>query len=444
MDSSYIVGVIGGACAGSQIASQLANLGMDVVVFDQKMLPYGKIEDGLPRWHHKLQQKEMNSIDEHLNRPNIHYIPKCKVGEDITIRELLDDWELPLVVLANGAWRDRPLPIMGLENVRDDSFVYQNPFVYWFNHYPEPHFSGYTYSVPEEPIIIGGGLASIDVAKICQLELVKTALQKRGIEVDQIELERKGFQKGLAPFGLTYEDLDVAPTRLFYRKRVKDMPLVPLGESPTEEKIKRAPAIREKIIRNATTRYCFEVHELRVPIKIHAKDGSVTAITFHKNEYRDGRFVDIGEMETYQTQMVISSIGSIPEPIPGVPMDGEHYRWKSSYTGAVGHLPGVYCVGNAITGKGNIKDSFKNAKRLGDLITAALKPDGDLDFSGLFRAQEDEARQHVGSLVELLRHMPPLTPFQRSNIMSRVRTLQVERNYNSCYDSWRDQVIGSR
>ena len=32
--------------------------GINVVVFEQNIRPYGKIEDGLPKWHVKLQIQE--------------------------------------------------------------------------------------------------------------------------------------------------------------------------------------------------------------------------------------------------------------------------------------------------------------------------------------------------------------------------------------------------
>ncbi|HHL52322.1 MAG TPA: hypothetical protein ENJ39_03020, partial [Flammeovirgaceae bacterium] len=53
----HFVAVIGGSVSGSEAAWLLAEKGYRVVVFDQKMLPYGKIEDGLPKWHIGLRDK---------------------------------------------------------------------------------------------------------------------------------------------------------------------------------------------------------------------------------------------------------------------------------------------------------------------------------------------------------------------------------------------------
>jgi len=54
----YIVAIIGGATAGAETAALLAQRDVASVVFEQNPRPYGKIEDGLPRWHVKLRHKE--------------------------------------------------------------------------------------------------------------------------------------------------------------------------------------------------------------------------------------------------------------------------------------------------------------------------------------------------------------------------------------------------
>ena len=42
-----------------------------VIVFEQNPRPYGKIEDGLPRWHVKQRRDEYEEINERLDHPNI-------------------------------------------------------------------------------------------------------------------------------------------------------------------------------------------------------------------------------------------------------------------------------------------------------------------------------------------------------------------------------------
>ena len=106
--------VIGGAVAGSEAVAQLTQQGILTIVMEQNPRPYGKIEDGLPRWHVKLRRQEYDKIDAKLANPNVRFIPLTKLGRDITLGEILR-WELSAVCLANGAWRDRPLPVPGID-----------------------------------------------------------------------------------------------------------------------------------------------------------------------------------------------------------------------------------------------------------------------------------------------------------------------------------------
>jgi alpha-glucosidase (family GH31 glycosyl hydrolase) len=63
LTSRHVVAVVGAATAGSEIAHILARRGASVIVFDQNARPYGKIEDGLPRWHVKQRRDEYEEIN---------------------------------------------------------------------------------------------------------------------------------------------------------------------------------------------------------------------------------------------------------------------------------------------------------------------------------------------------------------------------------------------
>ena len=53
-----VVLIIGGAVSGSTAVKKLTDEGIRCVVVDQNRMPYGKIEDGLPRWHEKQRINE--------------------------------------------------------------------------------------------------------------------------------------------------------------------------------------------------------------------------------------------------------------------------------------------------------------------------------------------------------------------------------------------------
>ncbi|MCH2222683.1 MAG: FAD-dependent oxidoreductase, partial [Dechloromonas sp.] len=176
---THCVAVIGGATAGAEVADRLASHGATVVVFEQNRRPFGKIEDGLPRWHVALRNKEYETITNKLGQPGVHYVPDTHIGRDIDFAELAEGWGFSAVILANGAWRDRPLPIEGAGEYLDKGLVYQNPFIIAFNHEEEPGYEGRRYEYPDDAIVVGGGLASIDVAKVLMLETTRARLADR-------------------------------------------------------------------------------------------------------------------------------------------------------------------------------------------------------------------------------------------------------------------------
>ena len=110
----HVVAIFGGASAGSTAAEILAASGIEVVVFEQNLRPYGKIEDGLPRWHRDQRRMEYKRIDGKLDRPQVHFVPHTRLGTDIAFDDVVR-WGFSAVLLANGAWRDRPLDIPGAD-----------------------------------------------------------------------------------------------------------------------------------------------------------------------------------------------------------------------------------------------------------------------------------------------------------------------------------------
>ena len=76
------VAIVGAAIAGSVAAEILADNGIHVVVIEQNKKPYGKIEDGLPRWHLEQRKQEYSRIDARLRKPGVFFLPCTKLGPD--------------------------------------------------------------------------------------------------------------------------------------------------------------------------------------------------------------------------------------------------------------------------------------------------------------------------------------------------------------------------
>src|SRR5262245_13544901 len=92
-EPKYVAAIIGGAIAGSTAAKLLADAGILCVVFEQNDRPYGKIEDGLPRWHVKQRRMEYERVDSRLDHPNILFVPRTRLGRDLDFKELVNTWK---------------------------------------------------------------------------------------------------------------------------------------------------------------------------------------------------------------------------------------------------------------------------------------------------------------------------------------------------------------
>ena len=323
------VAIIGGATAGAEAADKLAASGALCVVFEQNDRPYGKVEDGLPLWHTGLRRKEYDLIDSKLLREGVHFVPRTGIGRDIAFNDLVDHWGFDLIVLAQGAWRDRPLPVTGADMYINRGLVYQNPFIYWFNHYRESGYNGPTYEIHDDAVVVGGGLASIDVVKVLQLETATRRLKDLGIAVDLIEMEVDGIPETIARHGLKWDDLGLWGCTLYYRRRIEDMPLAEAPENATREQIEKIESVRRRILEKAQNKYLFRVEPLAAPVGVIASGDRLTGLRFARTRLDErGKAVIVpGAEREVHTKLIISSIGSIPEPI-------EKSRWTVSCCGS--------------------------------------------------------------------------------------------------------------
>jgi NADPH-dependent glutamate synthase beta subunit-like oxidoreductase len=433
----HVVAVIGAAVAGSEVARILAERGALVVVFEQNARPYGKIEDGLPRWHVDQRREEYAKIDERLSHPNIYYVPLTRLGRDVAFDELAEAWGLSGVVLANGAWRDRPFPVDGADQWVGRGLVYQNPFIYWFNHYPEKTYSGPRYEIRPGTIVVGGGLASIDVVKVLQLEAVLKALKRLGKEADLVRLEREGIEPVLKSHGLTWQSLDFKPCKLYYRRTVLDMPLADVPPNADAKKIEAIRRAKTKILDKAQRKYLFEFQELSVPTGLIIEGERMAGIKLSRTQVEQGRVRVVAGSETeHRADLTISSIGSIPEPIPGLAQNGEVYQYVDQKLGLLRDgKTAVFATGNVLTGKGNIKDSLESAVETGTFVAErylGLEPGGFDASKGERQAVQEVAQAQAGALAV----RPPVSAAHVAEILARVRNRQSAVGYSGEYRAW--------
>ncbi|MFT5695549.1 MAG: ferredoxin--NADP+ reductase [Myxococcota bacterium] len=437
----HSVAIVGAAVSGAEVAGRLADRGINVAVFDQNPRPFGKIEDGLPRWHHKLRDKEYLTIRDKLSHPNIQFVPNTVVGKDIDFAALCNDWGFSAVVLANGAWRDRPLAIEGAEACVGKGLVYQNPLVTWWNHLEEQGSDPNAFEIEDNTIVLGGGLASIDVAKIVMLETTRAKLSERGIDVDVVTLEVKGIPKILDTHGLAFQDLGLKGCTIYYRRRLEDMPVVTIPEDATPERAAKARKSRGTLLDKAMRKYCFSVEELAVADSLIMDGDKLAGLVFRKTTLVDGRVVTTDETFERRASCVISSIGSIPEPIAGITMTGELYDFADWDTGRLDDYPTVFSVGNVVTGKGNIVASRKHAEHVTtDAIEAFLGVAENEDPVMTDAAGDGAAAQTASDVIEHLASIQAPNTEARQATLDRVSARQAAVDYPGSLEAWLKSV----
>ncbi len=365
----HYVAIIGGSISGSEAANILAKNGFRVVVFEMNKLPNGKIEDGLPNWHINLRNRQINEIDSKLDQENIRFVPNTKIGKDIDFLDLVNNWGFSAIILANGAWQDRGLPILEIDKFLDKELIYQNSFIYWFNHKHEKDYDGLNYTIKNNTIVVGGGLASLDVVKIVMIELVKKQLfVKKGIEVDLFTLEKEGIDTILEKYNIDFNELEIGKAKLIYRRTAKDMPLK-TPKDDTKESIEIAENVSEKLLNKYQEKYLFEFIPLSIPVNFVEKENKLTEVVFQKVQVENGKIKPIeNSFFNIKTEMVISSIGSVPEKIDGLQYEYSSLKMREEADYHVFGFENVFAIGNAVTGRGNIQESKKHGQQMTEKI----------------------------------------------------------------------------
>jgi hypothetical protein len=142
-----------------------------------------------------------------------------------------------------------------------------------------------------------------------------------------------------------------------------------------------------------------------------------------------------GSEHELRAPLVVSSIGSVPEKLSGINMNGEYYTFSGQDLPRYTPMDRVFGVGNVVTGQGNIRVSLvhsqKVTKRVVDCMTG---DDGNAGAgSGSAEQQVANAMDAIGKQIEVI---PQLSDGQMAQVERQVHALQQKAGFTSDYDSW--------
>lgn len=445
INNKHFIAVIGGSVSGSEAVNLLTNQNFNVVVFDMNKLPYGKLEDGLPNWHHNLRDRQIELINERLNHENVFFVPNTKIGKDISFDELKNEWGFSSVILANGAWKDRELPVNNIDKFVDKGLIYQNSLIYWFNHKHEKGYDGPVYEMKNNALVVGGGLASLDVMKIIMIELVQKALKNvRNIEVDMLTIEKKGVDVILDYYATNLSELNIIPPTLIYRRNAEDMPLKSPKDA-TPDNIAKAKEVSQKLLEKYIEKYMFKFIPCSTPIGVIEKDEKILGMKFQKMMKEDGKLIKTNETFELFSELVISSIGSIPERIQSLHYEGDALKLKEASEYSVYGFQNVFAIGNAVTGKGNIQDSKQHGKQMTEKIIAEHLNEDALEEWLMSYNQEIRVKTaiNVSAIINNLDRNAVPAKETINSLLQKIKARQYEVGYND-FNSWIKEHLPKR
>ena len=223
-----------------------------------------------------------------------------------------------------------------------------------------------------------------------------------------------------------------------------DMPLSP-NEPTTKEEIEKAEMIRAKILNTFQTRFLFKMKELHMPIEKIVEDNKMVGMVFQETKIEDGKAVPIeGSRIEVRSPLTISSIGSIPEPIEGVPTQGQIFKVDDTDLCRIEGFDNVFAIGNAVTGRGNINESLKHGKEISQRIMDDYLDWQEEDFEELLRQKEASVADQMNALTGYLEDKEVLSTEKIEELQNRISGYQEEAGYNGDFMKWVDQHLPKR
>jgi len=197
------VAVIGAGPAGLTAANDLGKLGYRVTVFEAEDHPGGMLRYGIPAY--RLSREVIDKEVEFVKRSGVEIRYGVRVGRDITIPDLLNEYKA--VLIAAGAWKSAKLNVPGEEL---DGVYHGATFMYKVNSGQPVSLAG------KKVVVVGGGFTAMDVsrtsirlgAKEVHIVYRRTRDEIPVIEQEVIEAEDEGvtFHYLVAPVEVVSKD----------------------------------------------------------------------------------------------------------------------------------------------------------------------------------------------------------------------------------------------
>jgi hypothetical protein len=221
------------------------------------------------------------------------------------------------------------------------------------------------------------------------------------------------------------------------------MPLVEIPDGASPEREQKVRNSREKLLAKAMDKYRFQFEPLCMPDGLLTEGDRLVGFRFRRTRIEKGFPVPTDETFERRGVATISSIGSVPEPIAGIEMKGELFKFSDWELGRLDGYPTVFSAGNVATGKGNIIASRKHARAVSETIIEAFLGLGEGGHAGeedLAESMSGGMREAAEKIASEIATQPPIEAPVLAALRTRVQERQRAVGYDGGFEVWIERV----
>jgi ferredoxin/flavodoxin---NADP+ reductase len=353
------VAIVGAGPSGIYAAEALSSLQdvvVDVDIFDALPVPFGLVRYGVAPDHTSIRGVR-DTLDKTLNNPGVRFFGNVRVGVDISLSELGEDYDA--VLLTYGASTDQQLGVPG-EGFRGS--IPATELVSWYCGNPDAQrelIEGAIQGV-SSVVVIGVGNVAVDVARI----LVKAPGELGDTDMPQHVLDALSStsitdvhivgRRGPAQASFTTKELRELGELLGVDVIVSPDDLDLDSHSLATIASHKVAARNVEVMKEWATRTPqnlprrLHFHFFRRPVEIIGSDKVEGVVLEHTEFDEDGQLRGTGSTERLTSQLIVRSVGYRGESIDGVDVDERSGTITNSdgrviRDGSV--VPGLYVAG---------------------------------------------------------------------------------------------------
>jgi hypothetical protein len=203
--------------------------------------------------------------------------------------------------------------------------------------------------------------------------------------------------------------------------------------------------VRKKILDNFQRKYRFQFVPCSIPVDKITEGDRLNGIVFQKTKVEDNRVIPVkDEFFEVETPLVISSIGSIPETIEGIPSKRGIFKISNPETCLIDGFDNVFAIGNAVTGKGNINESVKHSREISSGIIENFFEWQQKEYQSWHRQTAVKVDRDIHKIIDRIEKQPPLSDEAVRSIIEKAHNFQNLAGYDGNYEKWIEKNLPVR